>query len=336
MQAVVLKSKENFIIKEVQNPEINDDQALVKVKACGICGTDIHAYRGDFMPTFPLILGHEFTGVIKNKGKNITEFNIGDRVVASPEIYCHYCDNCRSGNEKYCSNWKSIGTNINGAFAEYISVRKDCLYMLPDSITFEVGSLVEPATCVYSAIRLISDYFGKRVVILGAGSIGLIFLNILKAKNTLEIDLIDISDFRLDIAKSMGADNIYNINTGKENYFVKIRKKYDIVIDCTGVAEVIKNGFSLLDPDSYFIFFGVSPTKSKIKISSYKVYEQSLKIIGVYPDMKSFKTIIDMMEKGILNFEKIVTHKFKLKDFMKAFNTVVNSNLERIKVVIIP
>lgn len=333
MKAAVLESKGRIVLKEVPVPGIREDHALIKVKSCGICGTDKHAYRGDFMPHFPLILGHEFSGIIEKTGEHIKSFKNGDRVVVNPDMYCHKCDKCRMGSEKNCRNWESIGTTIDGAFAEYISVREDCLYHLPDDISFDEGSLIEIASCVYSGIRLIKEYFNKRVIVLGNGSVGSIYITSLLNLSPLVLDVLDISEEKLEHAKKLGADSVYNVSGVKGNYYDFIKKKYDIVIDCTGNLNVLQRGFSLMDRDAHFIFFGVAPSNGLIEISPYTIYEQSWKITGVYPDMRSFGTIIEMMEKKRLKFKSMISHRFELSDFLEAFDFFLNES-NRKKVII--
>jgi len=330
-----LSGKEDLKIKEVPVPAIKGDEALVRVKSCGICGTDIHAFHGDFMPHFPLILGHEFSGEIAKVGDGVKDFKTGDRVTVSPELYCHSCYNCRRGAEHYCTGWDSIGTTVDGAFAEYIAVRKDCLFHLPDSLSWDEGAMLEPAACVYSGIRTIPEYYDKRVMLMGAGSIGLLWLTCLKARNPLCVDMVDLEDGKLRFAKDLGANNVFNVRAAKGGFLDTVKGTYDVVVDCTGVPSVIQNGFSLLAKDGHLIMFGVAPTKAKIEVSPYQIYENSWKITGVYPDMRSFGVIIDMMERGIVDFKPLISHRFPLKDFSKGFDFFMNNPGERRKVVIV-
>lgn len=333
MKAAVLFGKEDLRLTDVPEPEVKDDEALVRVRACGICGTDIHAFQGDFMPHFPLILGHEFSGDVMKVGSKVKNFKVGDRVTVSPEYYCHSCYNCRKGTERFCTDWDSIGTTIDGAFADYISVREECLYQLPDSLTYDEGAMLEPAACVYSGIRTVPEYYDKRVIILGAGSIGLLWLTCLRARNPLCVDMLDIADDKLEFAQDLGADEVFNVKEA-QNFYDKIGKKYDVVVDCTGVPSVVEKGFSLLKREGTYVFFGVNPTEAKIQVSPFDIYVNSYKIVGVYPDMKSFGTIIQMMEKGIVDFKPLISHRFHLKDFEKAFDFFMNNPGKRRKVLI--
>ncbi len=334
MKAAVLMGKENLEMKEIPVPSIKSDEALVRVKSCGICGTDIHAYHGDFMPHFPLILGHEFSGEIAQIGADIHDFKTGDRVTVSPELYCHSCYNCRRGAEHYCQDWDSIGTTVDGAFAEYIAIRRECLFHLPDSLSWDEGAMLEPAACVYAGIRTIPEYYDKRVMLLGAGSIGLLWLICLRARNPLCIDMVDISDEKLRYAQTLGANAVFNVRNTQGSFSDAVKKKYDVVVDCTGVPSVLQNGFTLLDRDGHFIFFGVAPAKARIEISPYLIYENSFKITGVYPDMRSFGVLIDMMARGIVDFKPLISHRFHLNDFPRAFEFFMNNPDARRKVVI--
>ncbi|MFA5570353.1 MAG: alcohol dehydrogenase catalytic domain-containing protein [Sphaerochaetaceae bacterium] len=335
MKAAVLSGTKDLSLKDVPIPKIAEDEALVRVQSCGLCGTDIHAYEGDFMPQYlPLILGHEFSGDIVELGSKVKNFKIGDRVTVSPEIYCHSCENCRKGSNRICLDWDSIGTSVDGAFAEYIKVRKDCLHHLPESISYDVGALLEPAACVYCGIRQVPEYFDKRVLIMGAGSIGLLWLTLLRSRNPLVLDMIDVDDDKLAFAQSLGADSVFNTKDAKDSYYDVIKKKYDVVVDCTGVPSVIERGFTVVDREGTVIFFGVAPTQAKINISPYDIYIDSIKVVGVFPDMRSFGTIIDMLDKKIVDFSPLISHRFPLSEFEKGFEFFKGSSVGRTKVMI--
>jgi threonine dehydrogenase-like Zn-dependent dehydrogenase len=171
-------------------------------------------------------------------------------------------------------------------------------------------------------------------MIMGAGSIGLLWLICLRARNPLCIDMVDLADDKLKYAQGLGANSVFNVKDAKGDFFGTVGRKYDVVVDCTGVPSVIQNGFSLLDRDGHIIFFGVAPTKAKIEISPYQIYESSHKITGVYPDMRSFGVIIDMMARGILDFKPLISHRFHLNDFSKGFEFFMNNPDKRRKVVI--
>lgn len=335
MKAAVLAGKEDLKLKEVPIPKIKENEALVRVRSCGICGTDIHAYHGDFMPEYlPLILGHEFSGDIVELGADVKGFNVGDRVAVSPEIYCYSCHNCRKGSNRICTDWDSIGTSVDGAFAEYIAVRKDCLFHLPDSLSYDEGAMLEPAACVYCGVRQIPEYFDKRVLIMGVGSIGLLWLTCLRARNPVVLDVLDVDDEKLAYAKTLGADHAYNTKDAKDSFFDIIGKKYDVVVDCTGVPQVIEKGFTVVDREGTVIFFGVAPTKAKIQVSPYDIYIDCIKVVGVFPDMRSFGTLIQMMENKIVDFKPLISHRFPLSQFEKAFDFFLNNPNDRRKVVI--
>lgn len=334
MKAVVLSGKEDLKLKEVPIPQIREDEVLVKVKSCGICGTDIHAFHGDFMPHFPLILGHEFSGEIVKVGSEVKNYQVGDRVAVSPEIYCNSCFNCRKGSNRICTDWDSIGTTVDGAFAEFIAVRKDCLYKLPDSISFDEGAMLEPAACVYSGIQQVAEYYDKRVLIMGAGSIGLLWLICLRARNPLCIDVLDLDDGKLEYAKKLGADNVYNTKDKKGTFHDVIQKKYDVVVDCTGVPQVIEEGFTVVDREGTVIFFGVAPSEAKIQVKPFDIYVDCIKVVGVFPDMKNFGVLIDMIDKKIVDFKPLISHRFGLSEFDKGFEFFVNHPNERQKVII--
>ncbi|RLE79903.1 MAG: alcohol dehydrogenase, partial [Thermoprotei archaeon] len=205
MKAAVLKGPYDINVTDTERPEIGDDQVLIRVKRCGICGSDIHAYKGkhpDFI--IPIIPGHEFSGVIEEVGSSVKRVKEGDRVVVEPLKVCGKCYYCRRGAYNKCTNLKVLGAQVNGAFAEYIAVDERWVYRLPDNVSFEEGAMVEPLAVAVHAVKR-ANHIGNNVLVLGSGTIGLLLAQVLKIYGASEVIVTDIKDWKLNLAKEFGA-----------------------------------------------------------------------------------------------------------------------------------
>lgn len=336
MKAAVLEDVEKINIKDVKKPVVKGKNVLVKVKVCGICGTDVHAYNGGWRPAFPLILGHELSGVISEIGPEVKHIKVGDRVTVSPDIYCHSCDNCRTGNETMCRNWESIGSTWDGAFAEYCLAPEEIIYTIPDNVSFDTAAFIEPMACAFTTIRDIPEIYNKRVLVLGAGSLGLVFIMLLKKLSPLKLDVTSRSDEKIEIAKKLGADG--GINTGgvSGSYTKLTNNKYDVVIDATGVTEIVEDSYDLLDNNGSMHIFGVAKTDAILKLNHYSIFNKNIKIFGGFPDLRSFGPIIKMLAKNMLDPSLIISHRFSLDNFMEGFELIRKHSESAMKVLIYP
>ncbi len=322
MKAAVLVGVKKIELKDIPVPKAAGTEVLIEVKACGLCGTDVHAYQGGWRPAFPLVLGHEFSGTVQEIGENVQYIKKGDRVTVSPDIYCHNCDNCRSGNEKLCIRWESIGSTRDGAFAQYCLTPEKTVYKIPDSVSFTDAAFTEPIACALTVIKNIKEIYSKKILITGAGSMGLIFIMLLKAMSALRLDITSRSADKLEIARQMGADHAIDISGFKGDYAGNIDEKYDVIIDATGVSSVVEASYNLLAQDGELYIFGVGRSGDFLKINHFSILDKNAKIIGAFPDMRSFSTILKMMEKKTIDPSGIVSHVFQLGDFMQGFDLI--------------
>ena len=217
MKAAVLKDKKDLVLVDREIPVPGEGEVLIRVEVCGICFTDYAAYSGkrnNYEP--PVVLGHEFSGVVEDTGDSVTGVKIGDEVIVSPAAFCGRCRDCRTSNEHYCSDGAVIGGDgfdkfYDGAFAEYTVVPDSTLYKMPNNISFEEGALTEPLAGSYKGMIEKSDLkVGEDVVIIGAGSMGNLLVQVASAAGAGNIIAVDISDHKLKFAKESGATDILN------------------------------------------------------------------------------------------------------------------------------
>ena len=343
MKAAVLEGVKNLVVKEIPTPIANNDMALVKVKACGICMTDYKAYSGERKNViFPTICGHEFSGVIEQVGDNVKFFKPNDEIIASPVSNCGICEDCRSGLAQYCKNGAVIGgagmdTIIDGAFAEYVLVPENSLYHKPKNITFDAAALAEPLAGSYKGMIEYSELkISEDLVIIGAGGMGLLASMIAERAGAASIIMIDIEDWRLDFSKKCGATHL--INSHKTD---AIKAVYDIlpngpdiVFEAAGPLDAAQLAFDLCRRGTRVNEFGVT-TEGTIAISPANVHWKETRVdasFSVYP--RAMQRSIRLMEKGFVDSNKIITHKFKLDDINEAMKTMKTP--ERVKIIIKP
>jgi len=343
MKAAVLEGVKNLVVKEIPTPIAANDMALVKVKACGICMTDYKAYSGERKNVnFPTICGHEFSGVIEQVGDNVKYFKPKDEIIASPVSNCGICEHCRSGLAQYCKNGAVIGGDgmdkiIDGAFAEYVLVPENSLYYKPKNITFDAAALAEPLAGSYKGMIEYSELkIAEDLVIIGAGSMGLLASMIAERAGAASIIMIDIEDWRLEFSKKCGATHL--VNSQKTDAIKAVYEILpdgpDIVFEAAGPLAAAQLAFDLCRRGTRINEFGVT-TEGTIAISPAEVHWKETRVdasFSVYP--RVMQRSIRLMEKGFVDPNKIITHKFKLDDIKKAMNTMKTP--ERVKVIINP
>ena len=198
MKAAVVVEPHHLEIRDIPTPTLDAHDVLVKVYACGVCGTDLHIYEGRFPASLPLVMGHEFAGVVVDIGDAVEHITIGDRVAIQPNINCGMCTACRTGRPNLCDSLSAYGVHVNGGFAQYCRVHAENAYTIGD-MSFDAGAFVEPLSCCLHGIRLVGINPGERVIVFGAGPIGLLLAQLCRAHGATEVCVVDLIEERLRI-----------------------------------------------------------------------------------------------------------------------------------------
>lgn len=321
MKAVIFPSVEKIEIQTVPDPSCGADEVIVKVASTGICGTDLHIYRGEYFSEFPLIPGHEFHGTIVEKGKNVTQLNIGDRVAVDPNLYCGKCSRCRNEQSNQCLNLQAVGVTRNGAFAEFVNVPERACYPIPDSLTNKQAAFIEPLACVVYALRQMRVNPADRVLIVGVGPMGLLLVQALRHSGGSLIVVTDKQPSRLKLAKDMGANVAVTADAEQDAHLNEIAPEgFDIVIDATGVPKVIEKSFDYLKPRGTFLQFGVAPIGAKIEIEPYKFFRNDWKMLGTFALCYTFQPSIDWLVNDVIDVSQLVSHNMSIDQFGKGFD----------------
>uniref|UniRef100_A0A7C5XGU7 Alcohol dehydrogenase n=1 Tax=Ignisphaera aggregans TaxID=334771 RepID=A0A7C5XGU7_9CREN len=312
MRAIVINKPFEAYIKDVDDPKPGVGEVLVSVKACGVCGTDIHIFRGEeSRVSYPIVPGHEFSGVVVDVGSDVGgDVSVGDSVVVDPNVFCGECYYCRRGYSNYCERWEGIGVTRDGGMAEKVVVPAKAVYRIPKDIPFDVAALAEPISCILHGIDLASPYNVHSIAIFGAGPIGLIFLILLKRFTSAKIAVFEVASHRIDMAKVIGADiveNPLNIDIAKIANEVSNGRGFDMVIDASGNIDAISRILKLdfIAPTGKILLFGVAPPNKKVEIEPHQIYRKEVKIIGSYVNPYTMYRAIDVL-KSIKEFNKII------------------------------
>jgi 2-desacetyl-2-hydroxyethyl bacteriochlorophyllide A dehydrogenase len=322
MQAVVFPAPETIVVEQVADPACKPDEVIVQVAACGICGTDLHIYRNEYMSHFPLIAGHEFAGVIVEVGKEVADFQRGDRVTVDPNLYCGHCYFCRNEQANHCLNWQGVGVTRSGGFAEYVAAPARACYRLPEGLTDTQGALVEPLSCVIHALNRLHVWPGDEVLIFGAGPMGLLLVQALRHSGASQVVAVEKQPDRLALARRLGATATIPAGPDQAEALRELAPYgFAVVIDATGVPAVIEQAFNYLKPRGQFLQFGVTPMDASITLRPYDVFRHDWTIIGSFALCYTFQPAIAWLTNGVVDVTPLVSHTFSLTDFPAALQS---------------
>jgi D-arabinitol dehydrogenase (NADP+) len=331
MKAVIFQKPGEFEVRDIEIPEINDNEVLIKNSYAGFCGTDLKIFKGDYVTVFPLIPGHEFAGIVEKAGGDVTEFKKGQRVAVEHTIACGTCYYCQRNEQNLCINRGSYGTTANGGFAEYTKIPEFQLHHLSDKISMKEAALQEPLSCTIFALEKINIRFGDKVLIFGAGSTGLILLQLLKIRGVSSITVVDIDEEKLKTSKKFGADETLMNDENLDNKLKSISEyNFDIVIDATGITAVCERLFKYTNKNGKILFFGICNQDEKIGISPYQITKNDLSVYGSFSYNRNTAQALEMLEGKKINLEGLISHEFKLTDFAEAFKLAKSGKFTKI------
>lgn len=321
MKAVVVETPEKISVVEREIPEITDNQVLLKVKAAGICGSDVGIYHGkNAFATYPRVVGHEFVGEVVKVGANVKNAVAGDHIAVDPVVSCGHCYACRHDRHNVCKTVNVLGVHRDGGYQEYVAVDQEQLHQLPKDLPWEIAATVEPYSIgaqVAHQGRLTSD---DTVLICGAGPIGLIILQVAKMKGA-KVAILDMVDSRLEKAKEMGADLVINSKTAD---VVEAMKEFtdgegfNLIYEATGNVNVLQMCIQKLpSPAGRIVVLGFSTVEFPLR--QVDIMSKELEIIGTRLNNHRFPEVIEWFKEGKVNPKEVISHTFAFTDADKAF-----------------
>jgi L-iditol 2-dehydrogenase len=339
MKQVILKEPKKFETLEVPRPACGENEVLIKVGAVGVCGSDIHAYYGEHpFISCPIVLGHETAGEVVELGAKAAGFKVGDRVVLRPQLVCGKCLQCRDGQYNICTSLKVLGCQVAGGSSDFYAADAGLFYKLPDGVDCKTGTLVEPlAVGVHAAKRgLPGGFAGKRALVIGAGTIGNVTAQAVRAMGAQDVIITDVSEFKLEIARKCGLVNA--INAAKTDLAKYVTEKFgpdgaDVIFECTATEAGTNQTLDIARKGTTIVIVGVYGHMVKTNMANVQDREYSLvgTLMYVHED---YADAIRMLQEGKVDLKSLITNEFPLDKVVDAYN-YIDANKDNVQKVII-
>ncbi|GAA1452006.1 zinc-dependent alcohol dehydrogenase family protein [Nocardiopsis tropica] len=310
MRALVVSEPGHFSLERVEDPAPGPREVVVAPSAVGVCGTDLHIIDGEFAPTpYPIVPGHEFAGTVVALGSEVTGLDVDDRVAVDPSLFCGACSKCVVGRGNLCESWNAIGVTGPGACAELAVAPAASCYPIPEHMPFSHGALIEPLSCAVHGFDLLPGRVGEHYLVYGAGTMGLLMAQLARSAGAASVSVVDPNKDRLAVAASLGADAVA---PGPDELD---RRDWEVVVDCTGVVAAIEDGLTRVARGGTFQVFGVAPAEATASFSPFRVYNDEITVVGSMAVLHSYGRAVDLMAKGVVDADAMVTDTFALDGF---------------------
>lgn len=343
MRAIVLEEPKKLVLNQLEIPEPGENEVLIRVKAVGLCGSDIHYYEhgkiGDFIVEKPIILGHEASGEIVKVGKNVVHLQKGQRVTIEPGATCGKCEHCQNGRYNLCEEVEFLATPpYDGAFCEYVVMRSDLVFPIPDQMSYETAALIEPFSVGLHAVSRGNLQEGETVLILGMGPIGLMTAAAAKLHGAGTVIGVDLEDSRLEKAKEMGATHVINIRTDsvddKIMEYTK-RRGVDVAIETAGSPAALKSMISAVRRGGRAVIVGMSP-EDESPLNIAQIINKEIDVKGVFRYHHTYPKAIELLSSGKVNIERMITDSYELEQAEEAFEKSIHDKQNTLKMMIYP
>lgn len=329
-----------FEMRDMSFDLLGEQEILVEVHSCGICGTDVHIYHGEegsAKVTPPVVLGHEFAGIVTDIGDSVSGISIGDHVTIDPNMYRGKCMPCRMGRKQNCENLKALGVNCNGGFAQYaVCPAKQC-FVLDKSLDYDVAAMTEPLACVVHGIDNAHIVPGQTVTVIGGGTIGLLMVEMARISGASTVILSEPVKARRNIGLEVGADAVIDpINECVSDRIKEItgRDGTDIVIECVGKPFATEQAFHTAGFGATILLFSVPQVGAMAPLPLFDVYKKELRIVGSMINPDTHQRAVNLLNSGRIEVKKLITHHYDLEHLEDAIKMQMSN--ESIKVVVHP
>ena len=334
MKAIQYAAARNWSLVEVPTPEPGPHQVLIRVKACGICKTDLSLHVGSFLAKFPLINGHEFAGVVEKVGSAVTEFKPGDRVTADNTELCGHCDACRADKPLYCENFDSHGCNMDGGFAEYVLINHDKVFPI-HNLTFEQATFAEPTACAVHGVDRIAPKFGDSILMFGAGPTGIILAQLLRRAGAGRMVIADPNAHKLAILNKYGFEETVVMDRNDPSKHTAIIKEmmpkgFDICIDATGAPSVFASLFGFAHKGSKIVAYGCCPADATVPVNPYDIFNEEYTILGSFAQTHCFDRALYYLENGIVQVQELISHELPLEGYGDGLQLILDKKAHKV------
>ena len=340
MKASYFLGDKKFEVRDLPLPEIGEQDVLVRVAACGVCGTDVHIYHGskgstDVKP--PVVLGHELAGEVEKIGSQVTTVKPGDHVTIDPNIYCGKCHFCQIGKKQMCQNLYAIGVNRDGGFAQYCVAPETQCYQLDKEVPLKYGAMTEPLACCVHGIDRAGIRQGDTVCVIGGGAIGLLMIQLAKLSGASKVILSEPVAMRREIGKKVGAwACVEPIHEDIKERLKELlgTEGVDVVIECVGTSVAAEQAFLAADRGATILLFSVPKPESIYSLHLEEVFQKELTILGSMINPDTHGRAAALINSGVLKLEPIITHSFSVEQVEEAI--LMQQSADSIKVIVEP
>ena len=313
MRAAVLTRPGSLDLVDVEDPPCAEDEVVIRVTTCGVCGTDRSIFRGEHPARVPVVLGHEYSGVVVETGTAVSGLVVGDRVAVDPNVVDGTCSFCRRGESNLCEGLRPLGISRDGGFAELSALPATNAYKLPDGVSLEDGSVVEPLACCVHGIDRAAIRGGDTVLVLGAGPIGCLLIQLARLSGASTILAVEPDEVRRRHAIAAGADLVCEpAEVTGCLHSLRGTIGADVVIEATGDAASAQASFELVRRGGTLLLFGVYPSDARVSVSPFRVNEDELRIVGSLNNPNTHQRAIDLLASGRIVLDGVITHRLGL------------------------
>ncbi len=337
MRKQIMTAPHNITFEDVPVPEYGPGQVLLKIKRIGICGSDIHVFHGEHpYVTYPLTQGHEVSAQVVAVGDDVENISVGQKATIEPQVVCGQCHPCRNGKYNLCESLKVMGFQTTGTASDYFVADAAKVTTFADNISYDKGAMIEPLAVTVHAVKRAGDVKDKKVVVMGAGPIGILLIQTLKAFGAAEVMATDISDFRLALAAKCGADHVYNTRTA--NFGEAIvesfgKDKADIIYDCAGNDIVMNQAIQNARKGSTIVLVAVFAKIANIDLAKLNDSELDLNTSMMYRH-EDYVEAIRILEEGKVELKPLMSKHFAFEDYQEAYEYIDNNRESTMKVII--
>jgi len=314
MKAAVIYNPGDVKVVELDVPSPGPGEVLIKVAACGVCGTEHTLYTGGYYANYPVVLGHEFAGVVVEVGEQVKKIKPGDRVAVDPNQVCHKCDFCRMGSEHLCEDLKTLGITHNGGDSEYTVAAEENVYILPDNMSLEQGAFVEPLACALRAFEVANIQLGDTVLVMGAGSMGNLITQCVALSGAANVIVSEPIKLRREIALANGATHVIDPTTQDVDAEVRRFQRIgaDVVIEVVGGLKAQSNAIGYVRRGGQVVFYGVSPKGGKIEVSPFDINENEIKVTGSFNNPYTTAQAVRLIGARKIRVDNLISHRIPL------------------------
>ena len=333
MKAAVLEKAGQLVVREMEKPAPNSGEVLARVCYCGICGTDLKMFRGEYAAKTSVVPGHELAGVVAAVGDQVKNVRIGDRVAVNPNISCGTCNECGSGRDNLCRHLTAYGVTFNGGFAEYMTVPETRVCRLKPDADLKAASFAEPLSCALHAVDRAGEIAGRKTVVIGGGIQGLLLIQLLKQRGVGSIVLLSRSGSHAALAEKMGADLV--VKTAGLNTLPEEARSADVVIEAAGSPETLETAFNLVAPGGIIVLYGLCGNGKKICFTPYLALTNEVSIVSAWLNPgDTFPRAVELLQSGSVQIEPLVSMIVSLNDINVGFERALDKKAGFLKALV--